>query len=147
MQKKLSLLISFTFILMIATVDYAIAKVNADDVLGVWQVESQEPDATQVTIYKCGAKYCGKISWLENEDALDDKNPDESKRSRKLLGMDFIYGFSFDDDEWEDGEIYDARSGKTYDCKMWFEDDTKDILNVKGYILFIGKTSIFYRMK
>lgn len=132
------------FLIMGAAAVYA---VDADAVLGVWQVESQEKDATQVTIYKCDNKYCGRFSYLEDPDSRDVENPDESLRDRKLMGLDFIWGFEFDDDEWVDGNIYDPRSGKTYDCKMWFEDDSLDVLNVKGYVLFIGKTSIFYRVR
>jgi uncharacterized protein (DUF2147 family) len=145
MFKRNLLVLSILCALTIVSVP--VFAVDADSVLGVWQVESQADDATQVTIYKCGDKYCGKISWLKDPETLDTKNPDESKRSQKLLGMDFISNFEFDDDEWGDGKIYDARSGKTYDCKMWYKDKTQDVLNVKGYVLFIGKTSIFYRMK
>ena len=143
-QKFLAVVGAICFIIMGATGVYAL---DADSVLGTWKVESQDDKATQVEIYKCDDKYCGKFSWLEDPESLDTKNPDESKRSQKLLGMNFVWGFEFDDDEWSDGNIYDPRSGKTYDCKMWFEDDNMDVLNVKGYILFIGKTSIWYRVK
>ena len=147
MLKKISILLSlFCTVLLIATAAYA-ADVDPDTVLGDWKVDSQDDDATQVTIYKCDDKYCGKFSFLKDPEALDEKNPDESKRSQKLMGMNFVWGFEFDDDEWSDGNIYDPRSGKTYDCKMWFEDDNYDVLNVKGYVLFIGKTSTWYRVK
>lgn len=141
------ILVVFCMVCALAIVSVPAMAVDADSVLGIWQVESQTDDATQVTIYKCGEKYCGKISWLKDPETLDTKNPDESKRSQKLLGMDFISNFVFKKDEWSGGKIYDARSGKTYDCKMWYKDATQDVLNVKGYILFIGKTSVFYRMK
>ena len=145
MTKKILVAICMVcFIFFGITTVYA---VQADDVLGTWRVESQEETATQVEIYKCENKYCGKFSWLEDLNSLDDKNPDETKRDQKLIGMNFVWGFEFDDDQWEDGNIYDPRSGKTYDCKMWFKDGDPDVLNVKGYILFIGKTSIWYRVK
>ncbi len=144
MTKKIFAAMSMVcFIFLGITSAYA---VGADDVLGVWKVESQDETATQVEIYKCDDKYCGKFSKLEDPNSLDEKNPDESKRSQKLMGMNFVWGFEFDDDQWEDGNIYDPRSGKTYDCKMWFKDDNPDVLNVKGYILFIGKTSVWYRV-
>ncbi len=147
MLKKISIILSLCCAFMLGITTVYAGDPEPDAILGVWQVESQEADATQVTIYKCDDKYCGKFSFLKDPESLDVKNPDESKRSQKLMGMNFVWGFEFDDDEWNEGNIYDPRSGKTYDCKMWFEDDNMDVLNVKGYILFIGKTSIWYRMK
>lgn len=147
MLKQLSILLVTLCVFMIGSAN--IYAIESDSVLGVWKVESKKDDATQITIYKCGEKYCGKISWLEKADALDEKNPDESLQSRKLLGMDMIFDFEFEGDQWEEGKIYDARSGKTYSCKMWYEDSTQDILNVKGFvgISLFGKTSVWYRFK
>lgn len=147
MFKYLSILMAILCIFIIGSAN--IYAVEADSVLGVWTVESKKDDATQITIYKCGNKYCGKISWLKKSESLDEKNPDKSLQSRKLLGMDIIFDFEFDDDQWEEGKIYDARSGTTYSCKMWYEDDTQNILNVKGFvgISLFGKTSIWYRFK
>jgi uncharacterized protein (DUF2147 family) len=147
MFKQLSILVVILCAFMIGSA--SLYAIDADSVLGVWKVESKKDDATQITIYKCDAKYCGKISWLEKAETLDEKNPDESLQSRKLLGMDMIFDFEFDDDHWEEGKIYDARSGKTYSCKMWYEDETQTILNVKGFvgISLFGKTSVWYRFK
>lgn len=147
MLKRVSILLAIAIALVITP--SAVFALDADEVLGPWRVKVNEPDATQVTIYKCGEKFCGKISWLKPKsgDQVDKKNPDESLRSRKLLGMDMVFGFEFDDDEWSDGKIYNPENGKTYDCKMWFDGDERDILNVKGSVLFIGKTMEWFRVK
>ncbi len=144
MVKKISVLVGiFGFLMTYASTLYA---VDANAVLGVWLTD-KKPKATQITIAKCGNKYCGTITWLEDLEALDSNNPDESKIKNKMLGLQMVWGFEFDDDEWEDGNIYDPRSGKTYDCEMWFEDDNLDELQVKGKILFIGKTTTWFRKK
>ena len=38
--------------------------------------------------------------------------------------------YDADDNEWEDGRIYDPTSGKTYKVEMYFEKP--DVLTVKG---------------
>jgi len=121
---------------------------DTDDVLGLWLID-KKPEATQVEIVKCGDKYCGKVAWTKKADALDEQNPDESLRSRKILGLNMIYDFTFDadDNRWEDGFIYNPQDGKTYDCRMWLEDETT--LKVKGTVgpkwMGIGKTVTWFR--
>ena len=145
MFKKVSVLLAvFGFMFVSASSLYA---VNPDDVLGVWQTAKDlaVEDGIKITIYKCGEKYCGKISWMKDPESLDDNNKDKSLRNRKLLGIDMISGFVFDDDEWEDGEIYNLQDGKTYSSEMALEG--MDILNVKGCVLFFCKKMPWYRVK
>lgn len=117
---------------------------NPDDILGVWY--NQEKTG-KVEIFKSNGKYFGKIVWLKepNRDGkpkLDRENEDESLRTRPVLGLQILNDFVFDDDEWEDGTIYDPKNGETYSCVITKEGDK---LNVRGYIgfSFIGRTSIW----
>ena len=105
------------------------AGYTADSILGTWIVPKGD---AKVTIYKYGNVICGKISWLKTPDDLDVKNPDPAKRSLKILGMNILWGFTFDGSEWSGGRIYDPDSGSTYKCKMWLNGN--DQLNVKGYV-------------
>ncbi len=113
-------------------------------VLGTWLVPKED---ARVTIYKCQDKFCGKITWLKTPEDLDTKNPDPAKRSEKILGMDILWGFSFNGDQWVGGRIYDPDSGKTYRCKMWLKSATR--LNLKGYvgIPLFGRTEIWTRVE
>lgn len=130
-------------------------SIQADDILGVWLNEDKD---AHVEIFNQGGKYFGKIIWLKNPNEdnkdtpnLDDKNENESLRSRPIMGMTLLNDFVFDgDDEWEDGEIYDPKNGKTYSCYMEFEeDDNKDELKVRGYIgvSLLGRTTYWTRVK
>ena len=128
-------------------------SVKADDIIGVWLNEDKD---AHVEIYKENGKYFGKIIWLlhPNEDNattpnLDDKNQDESLRSRPIMGLKLLTDFVFDgDDEWEDGKIYDPKSGKTYSCYIEFYNDNKSELKVRGFIgvSLIGKTTYWTRV-
>jgi uncharacterized protein (DUF2147 family) len=119
---------------------------EADEVLGVWWSLEQK---TKVQISKNDNIYYGRIIAVrpESKDLLDTHHPDESLRTRQVLGLEILSGFKFDgDDTWEKGSIYDPENGKTYKCKMWF--DKKDVLKIRGYIGFslLGRTVEFTKV-
>lgn len=87
----------------------------AKPVEGRWLTE--ERDAV-ITIGDCGKSLCGRITKFlvtppQGADQRDVNNRNPELRSRKLLGMPVLTGFTEDGDEWR-GEIYDPKSGKTY---------------------------------
>ncbi|MBT9392439.1 DUF2147 domain-containing protein [Hymenobacter sp. NST-14] len=120
--------------------------------LGVWT--NADKKAT-FEIYKCGDKLCGKIVSLATPNdpktgkpKVDTMNPNPKQRTRPRLGMVFMSGFEYDEDnKWDDGKIYDPESGKTYSCYMKMEN--ANTMEVKGYIGFslIGKSQIWTRVK
>jgi len=128
----------------------ASAATNPDDVIGVWLNSSGEG---QIEIYKEGNKYFGKIVWLKKPNnpkgtpKLDANNPDESMRSKPLLGSMILRNFKYDNGEWNGGRIYDPQNGKDYKCYMKLKDPK--ILSVRGYIGFslLGRTEIWTRVK
>ena len=143
--------ISFLFFVMITPV-LLLAQDNADDVTGIWYNEEKE---ARFEIYEDGGEYFAKIVWLEEpidpetgEPKVDKENPDEDLQDRPLKGLVFMKNFNFEGDGlWEDGEIYDPKSGKTYDCYIKMESPDK--LKVRGYIgiSLIGRTSYWTRAK
>lgn len=153
---KTKLLLSMLTILFLSPVLKLSAQdFSADDVLGVWLNEDKD---AHVEIYKDGNKYFGKIIWLKNpiddetgKPKLDDKNEDASLQSRPVMGLLLLKEFVFDgDDEWEDGEIYDPKSGKTYSCYMEFPDeDNKKNLKIRGFIgiSLLGRTTYWTKVK
>ena len=121
---------------------------DADAILGQWYTEEGR---SLVEIYKCEQSYCGKIVWLkypkdeEGREKVDKENPDETKRARKLIGLDIVWGFSFEgEDGWRNGKIYDPKNGKTYSCRMVLEGNS---LKVRGYVGFslLGRTTVWTR--
>lgn len=128
---------------------------TSDAIVGTWWNQEK---TSKIEVYKSGSTYEGKIVWLKSpfEDGsttkpnLDDKNPDESLRSREILGMVILKDLEWDDDEWDDGTIYDPKKGDTYSCYAEFEDE-KDLntLKFRGFvgISLIGRTSYWTRVK
>ena len=125
------------------------AQKKADDILGVWWNAEK---TSKIEVYKNGDKYFGKIVHLEkpNDDngkpRTDKDNPDAKLRNRPLMGMVILKDLKFDGDgEFEDGQIYDPKSGKTYSANA--ELVGKNKLDLRGYvgISLIGRTSSWTR--
>ncbi len=118
---------------------------EADDVLGYWLTDDGD---AKIEIFKEGGEYHGKIVWLreplndEGKPKTDTNNPDASRRNDPVIGLRLVSGFEFDDDQWEDGEIYDPKDGKTYSCRMRLK---KGKLEVRGYVgmPMFGRTVIW----
>jgi uncharacterized protein (DUF2147 family) len=62
------------------------------------------------------------------------------KKDKPLEGLKIIENMKPEDDEWKDGTITDPNNGKTYDCKLWLDEDNKSVLNVRGYVGFFYRT-------
>ncbi len=126
------------------------AQKGADAVVGVWYTGVKQ---SKIEIFKCGNQYCGKIVWLGEPDTngkpkTDKNNPDEKLRSRPIIGLVLMKNFNYSGDNvWEDGEIYNPKSGKTYSCKMTLIN--KNTLDLRGFIgiSLIGKTDTWTRVE
>ncbi|TKB95141.1 DUF2147 domain-containing protein [Pedobacter cryophilus] len=123
---------------------------SADAIVGKWL---NKDGNAHIQIYKRGNTYAGKLAWLQapnNEQGkpkTDSKNPQENLKTRPILGLEILKGFSYNDKNWDDGSIYDPKTGKTYSCNLTLSGNDK--LNVRGYIgvSFIGRTDIWTRVK
>ena len=111
------------------------AVAYSQGVIGKWVTEGGD---SQVEIYQNGDQLCGKIIWLKKGDGqLDVHNPDNSMRSRKLLGVNILTGLQNKGDKYEGGKIYNPKNGKTYKCSLWLEGNN---LKVRGYVAMFYET-------
>ena len=105
----------------------------AEPVAGSWVTASRDG---VVQIGACGASLCGRIARFlvvppQGADQRDVHNPDARLRSRKLLGLPILTGFSEDGGVWR-GTIYDPKAGKSYRSVIRRLDAKR--LEVKGCI-------------
>lgn len=123
---------------------------KSDDILGKWQNPSGED---HILIYKTGDKYFGKLDWIKHPNdeqgnpKTDKNNPDKALQSRPDLGLELLKGFTCKGENiYEDGTIYDPKSGRTYGCKMTLTDN---MLKIRGYIgiSLFGRSEIWTRVK
>jgi uncharacterized protein (DUF2147 family) len=121
---------------------------NTGSALGLWKNQ----DAT-FEIFEDQGKLSGRIVALqeprtpEGREKTDIHNPDPSKRRRPIIGLVFMSGFTRKSEtRWENGTIYDPKSGNTYSCLM--ELDGPDKIRVRGYIgiSLLGRTDSWTRV-
>jgi uncharacterized protein (DUF2147 family) len=143
----------FIFFSLIITTQSLFAQQDANLIMGTWLTGSGQ---AKIEIYKNGTNYQGKIIWISepidpvtNKPKTDTKHPDSKLHTRPLVGLVNLWGFSYNekDSKWENGHIYDPKSGKEYKCTINAKD--KNTLNVRGYIGFsvIGRTDVWTRVK
>ena len=118
---------------------------NANEILGKWL--NNEEDAS-IEIYREGDIFYGKIVWLKDgHDLLDKNNASTNLQNRKLHQLDVLKNFTYCETskEWQNGTIYDPKSGQTYSCKMWL--NVNKTLSIRGFVgfSFIGSTNIWQR--
>lgn len=141
-------LILFLFGLWLNTV----SAQKASDITGIWWNDEK---TSKIEIVKENDEFKGTIVYMipekyeSGQPPKDDKNPDESLRGRSILGLQILSRLKYDsgEEEWQGGRIYDPKSGKTYDCFAWFEDDP-DKLHLKGYVVgikWLGKSTEWTR--
>lgn len=144
MQKRYSLFV----LLFIALASFAKAQ-SANSVLGTWL--NQEKDG-KIEIYQVGNKYFGKLVWgktildANGNSKKDTKNPDDQLKTRNLLNLLILTDFVYNGGQWEDGKIYDPKSGKTYSSVMKLDGDNLDIRGYVGISLF-GRTTVWTRVR
>lgn len=122
-----------------------------DAVVGRWR---SEHGSGELQIYRTGEKYFGKLVWMkEPNDAngrpkLDIYNPSENLRSKPVLGLDVLKNLEYKSKgQWDNGTVYNPKSGKSYSCKMSMTNNP-DKLTIKGYMgfSFIGKSETWTRV-
>ena len=128
------------------------ANAQNEKITGVWW--NLEKSA-RTEIFEQNGKIYGKIVWLKNDvnpdgtaPRKDFNNPEAKLKTRKLVGVQILKNLEWDadDNEWDDGEIYDPKSGKTYKCYAVLQKDGR--LMVKGHISgmpFLGSSTYWTR--
>ena len=138
------------FLMILLSASFVGFSQSADAVVGKWL---NKDGNAHIQIYKKGNTYAGKLAWLQapnderGKPKTDSKNPEQNLKTRPILGLEILKGFIYNDRNWEDGSIYDPKTGKTYSCNLTLSGNDK--LNVRGYIgvSFIGRTDIWTRVK
>ena len=134
-------------ILIISLLIHGVAY-SQNQILGTWFTENKDG---KVQIYQQNNKYFGKIIWLKeplNKSGklkVDSNNPNVSLNTKPIIGLIILKDFQYKDSKWQDGTIYDPKSGKTYDCTLWLENS--NILNVRGYVGFIHSTTQWIKIE
>ena len=140
-----------TYLLMVLVASwFGATEVHATDPaspIGFWKGQ----DAT-FEMFESEGKLSARIVALsepktaEGKEKTDIYNPDPKKRNHPIIGLVFISGFTKKSDtRWENGTVYDPKSGKIYSCFMELQGPDK--IKVRGYIgtALMGRNYIWTR--
>jgi uncharacterized protein (DUF2147 family) len=123
------------------------ASVAASPV-GVWKTiddETGKPRA-HVRIQESNGTYSGRIVHLVDP---DDPNPkctqcSGAKKNAPVIGLEILWGLEQSGNVYQGGHILDPENGKTYDCKIWLEDEER--LKVRGSWFVFGRNQTWHRI-
>ena len=114
------------------------SPVLAGEATGTWTTEGGK---SRVRISACGQNICGSIVWLQEPNTdkgtpkLDGNNPEPSKRSRPLLGLQIILPMQADGPDRWSGSIYNPEDGKTYSASFTLAGERE--ASLKGCVAMI----------
>jgi uncharacterized protein (DUF2147 family) len=81
-------------------------------ILGTWKTPKHDG---KVVIEECGAAICGRVidgrELRANPNQTDVRNPNVSKRERKILGLNILEGYTGGPTAWTGGTVYDPQTG------------------------------------
>jgi uncharacterized protein (DUF2147 family) len=114
----------------------------AAPVTGKWLTVDRD---SVIEIGTCGNTVCGRVARIlkptaDGKPAIDQYNPNPALRSRPVLGITILSGFTDGGDLWN-GSIYDPRKGKTYKSKL--TRNPNGTLKVQGCIAFLCQTQVW----
>ncbi|MBT9484874.1 DUF2147 domain-containing protein [Sediminibacterium sp.] len=142
-----SLMVIFSLVVLQS---FLLIQDDSSAIIGVWKTGDGN---AMVRIYKNGEKFQGKIVWLKEPNdpetgkpKLDKNHSEEANRTRPILGLVNIWGFSFKEKNiWDEGNIYDPKNGNTYSCTMKLIN--ANTLEIRGFIgvSLIGRTDTWTR--
>lgn len=142
-----------SLIIFLALVTLPVAS-RADENQGMSPVGLWKTEDAEIEIFEVDGKLSGKIAALNKQytsdgvEKTDISNPDPAKRSRPLVGLIFMSGFTPEGSgRWDHGTIYDPKTGNTY--ASFLEYNGGDTLKLRGYIgiSLIGRTAVWAKVK
>lgn len=111
----------------------------ADMILGNWMDENNE---VLVSIYKVNNKYFGKTLWIQNR-----SHPGQPliKEEQHWIGMVVMKDFVWQNNEWSNGTIYNARENQTYSA--FISAVNQNTIKVTGFMWFrfLSQSATFQR--
>jgi uncharacterized protein (DUF2147 family) len=140
MKRLLTILFLFTLTSLSA---------QSNRIVGVWLTADK---SAKIEIVQREKNFTGTMIWLEmdrdeqGKPLTDTQNPDPSKQSRLLRGLEIIPNLVYKEGKWK-GTIYDPESGKTYSSEIVLLNE--NMLEVTGYIglPMFGQTEKWTRVK
>ena len=131
---------------------FAFAKAYSQDITGTWKTIDDETGIvkSQIEIFEKDDKFYGRVLQVLDPDAPETPlclNCDGDLNDAPIEGLVIINDLEKKGKVYKNGTILDPENGKSYECKIWLNEDNPDLLLVRGYILFLYRTQTWVRLK
>jgi uncharacterized protein (DUF2147 family) len=114
----------------------------AEDAFGVWLNPENQ---SNVEFYRCGDGLCAKVTKVSDGQKTDDKNPDQAKRNRPIVGLVIMEGAKKSGDNKWSGTLYNRADGKSYSGTITVK--SKSTLDLSGCVaLVVCRTTTWTRV-
>ncbi len=124
----------------------AVSSATAQSISGKWLTHNEQTGSplSLIEIKETSNSIEGRVVKIflepyQGEDPACTRCTGERK-DKKIIDMNFLWGFKQEVESWSDGKILDPENGEIYSSKLWLED--ANTLQVRGYG---GPLNIFYR--
>jgi uncharacterized protein (DUF2147 family) len=122
------------------------SETGSASILGTWKTPKHDG---KVVIAACGNAICGHVidgrELRTNPNQVDVYNPDPDKRTRKIMGLNILEGYSGGPTEWSGGSVYDPQTGdSSSDSTLTLQ--SPDVLIVKGCRLFFCRSETWRKI-
>lgn len=114
-----------------------IAQQSASSIEGIWEAQGKY----RIQISQDRGVYNGKIIWIApGTETKDVKNPDPNLRSRDLVGVEMLKGFTYNPNkkEWTGGSIYAPGAGGKLKARLSIKN--KNELQIKASMGLFSRT-------
>jgi uncharacterized protein (DUF2147 family) len=117
---------------------------TAASVEGLWLTDDGK---AVIRIAPCGNRMCGRIARVldtgPNVPSTDVNNPDPTRRTQPIVGLQVLSGFRGGPTQWTGGQAYDPKSGSSYKSSLRLNADGS--LRVTGCVLFVCRSKRWTR--
>jgi uncharacterized protein (DUF2147 family) len=124
--------------------------VSSQEVFGKWKTIDDNTGLAKsiVEVYEQNGKVFGRIKKILKEEKRDVRCVycKGDQKNQKVEGMLILKNLSKDKDKYEGGTVTDPENGKTYDAKMWLNENDPNVLMVRGYLSFLYRTQEWKRI-
>jgi uncharacterized protein (DUF2147 family) len=121
-------------------------RVAATPIEGHWLTDDGK---AEIAIVRCARDICGSISKILDKGpdvpAADIRNPNPRLRTRPLIGLPILMGFSPSGGTWKGGHAYDPKTGTNYRSTLAMQG--ADRLKVTGCVLFFCESKYWTRLR
>jgi uncharacterized protein (DUF2147 family) len=85
---------------------------KAADALGLWE---HPENGSRIELFGCGRGLCARIRRVTDGQRTDERNPDETLRSRPIIGLVIVEEARQTGPATWSGRLYNRIDGRTYD--------------------------------